>query len=332
VSETLRLILTKFTDETITLFSMLLLLTMTALIAYWFYNRKKFRQLTHEIPASVVKNYLDSIIQNSTSLKSSLFRGGGLEMGNGIPSVVPVGDLPSSMSIGVGSASEEVNQKNAEIASLTLKLNDRTKQIADLEKTMQEFSSGKGGSPEAEILKKELLSLQTQLAEARSSGGGGDANLQRDLSAVTSERNDLRERLKEYEIIEEDLANLKRLQQENDQLRAELASLKRGAPQVQIPDAIIPAVAAVAAVAEVAEVAEEEEIDLEAEMAKAIAESQPSAQLAEATPDSQDIPEEVAVEASEEAPAAEEPEELAPATAEQKSAEELLSEFEKMLG
>lgn len=297
---------------------MLLLLTMTALIAYWFYNRKKFRQLTHEIPASVVKNYLDSIIQNSTSLKSSLFRGGGLEMGNGIPSVVPVGDLPSSMSIGVGSASEEVNQKNAEIASLTLKLNDRTKQIGDLEKTMQEFSSGKGGSPEAEILKKELLSLQTQLAEARSSGGGGDANFQRDLSAVTSERNDLRERLKEYEIIEEDLANLKRLQQENDQLRAELASLKRGAPQVQIPDAIIPAVAAVA------EVAEEEEIDLEAEMAKAIAESQPSAKVAEVAPVSEAVPEEVAAE--------EEPEELAPASAEQKSAEELLSEFEKMLG
>jgi hypothetical protein len=91
VSETLRLILTKFTDETITVFGTLLLVTTGTIIAYWFYNRKKFHQLTHEIPASVVKNYLDSIIQNSTSLKSSLFRGGGLDMGNGIPSVVPVG-------------------------------------------------------------------------------------------------------------------------------------------------------------------------------------------------------------------------------------------------
>ena len=99
--ETLRLILTKFTDETITVFSMLSAFTMAGIITYWFYNRKKFHQLTHEIPASVVKNYLDSIIQNSTSLKSSLFRGGGLDMGNGIPSVVPVGDLPSSMNISV---------------------------------------------------------------------------------------------------------------------------------------------------------------------------------------------------------------------------------------
>jgi hypothetical protein len=304
VSETLRLILTKFTDETITVFSMLLFFTMAVILIYWFYNRKKFHQLTHEIPASVVKNYLDSIIQNSTALKSSLFRGGGLDIGNGIPSVVPVGDLPSSMNISVGSGSEEANQKNAEIASLTLKLNDRNKQVAEFEKRIQELSSGSGkGGAESESLKKELAALQSQLAEARASGGG-DANLQRDLQAITGERNDLRERLKEYEIIEEDLANLKRLQQENDQLKAELAALKRGAPA--------PAAAPVAPAPKAAEPAPviEEEIDLEAEMAKAIADSKPEAKA----PAVVDIPEVPNVEG------------------EQKSAEELLSEFEKMLG
>ncbi|MGZ3786971.1 MAG: hypothetical protein ACXVLQ_00525 [Bacteriovorax sp.] len=302
MSETLRLILTKFTDETITVFSMLLLITMAGIIAYWLYNRKKFHQLTHEIPASVVKNYLDSIIQNSTALKSSLFRGGGLDLGNGIPSVVPVGDLPSSMNIGVGSASEEVNQKNAEIASLTLKLNDRTKQINDLEKRMQELSSGKG-SAEVDMLKKDIASLQSQLAEARASSGN-DAGLERELNVVTHERNDLRERLKEYEIIEEDLANLKRLQQENDQLKAELAALRRGAPQAKVPEAVTPP-----PVAPVDDAPEE--IDLEAEMARAIAESKPAPKVAAVV----DIPDEV--------PAVE---------GEQKSAEELLSEFEKMLG
>jgi len=301
VSETLRLILTKFTDETITVFSMLLLLTMAAIVVYWFYNRKKFHQLSHEIPASVVKNYLDSIIQNSTALKSSLFRGGGLDIGNGIPSVVPVGDLPSSMNISVGSASEEVNQKNAEIASLTLKLNDRNKQITDLEKRMQDLAAGSGkGGAEVDILKKEISSLQAQLSDARASSGG-DANIARDLQAVTNERNDLRERLKEYEIIEEDLANLKRLQQENDQLKAELAALRRGAPApAPAPKAAEPPPAAA-----------EPEIDLEAEMAKAIADSKPAPQAA---PPVMEVPEVPVVEG------------------EQKSAEELLSEFEKMLG
>ena len=274
---------------------------MAGIIAYWFYNRKKFHQLTHEIPASVVKNYLDSIIQNSTSLKSSLFRGGGLDMGNGIPSVVPVGDLPSSMNIGIGSSSEEVNQKNAEIASLSLKLNDRTKQITDLEKRVQELSSSKGNSADSDGLKKEISTLQSQLAAAKAASGG-DAALQSQLSAVTNERNELKERLKEYEIIEEDLANLKRLQQENDQLKAELAALKRGAPATKASEVSIP---------KPAEPIIEEEVDLEAEMAKAIAESKAPPKAAPAADISDDIP---VVEG------------------EQKSAEELLSEFEKMLG
>jgi len=310
VSETLRLIITKFTDETITVFSLLLLVTMAIIVVYWFYNRKKFHQLSHEIPASVVKNYLDSIIQNSNSLKSSLFRGGGLDIGNGIPSVVQVGDLPTSTNIGVGSGSEEINQKNAEIASLSQKLNDRQKQITDLEKRLADLSAGKGLGAETDLLKKDLASAQqrlketeNQLADARAASGG-DAQLQKELSSVTNDRNELRERLKEYEIIEEDLANLKRLQQENDQLKAELMALRKANAAAPAPAA--PVAPAPAPIAEAVE-----ELDLEAEMAKAISESKaPSKpQTVEVTADN--IPSE---------------------EGEQKSAEELLSEFEKMLG
>lgn len=309
MTETIRLILTKFTDETITIFSLLLLVTMVGIIIYWFYNRKKFHQLSHEIPASVVKNYLDSIIQNSNSLKSSLFRGGGLDIGNGVPSVVPVGDLPASMNIGVGAGGEEVSQKNAEIASLTQRLSDRQRQIVDLEKTIQDLSAGKGLGAETELLKKDLSTsqqrvrdLEAQLAEAMTRAGG-DANLQKELASVTSERNEIRERLKEYAIIEEDLANLKRLQQENDQLKAELQALKKGAPAAPVAAPPPPA-------------ADDVE-DLEAAMAQAIADSRPAAPaVAEKAPQVMDVP-------LEDVPQEE---------GEQKSAEELLSEFEKMLG
>ena len=266
---------------------------MIGIIVYWFYNRKKFHQLSHEIPASVVKNYLDSIIQNSNSLKSSLFRGGGLDIGNGIPSVFPVGDLPPSMNIGLGSG-EDASLKNAEIASLSQKLSDRQKQIADLERSIQDLSAGKGLGAETDLLRKDLAvaqqkirDLEAQLAEAMQRSGG-DPNLKKELELVTSERNEIKERLREYAIIEEDLANLKRLQQENDQLKAELQALKKGAP------------------------AAPPEEDLEAAMAQAIAESKPTpsqAQVLEVSAD--DVPVE---------------------EAEQKSAEELLSEFEKMLG
>lgn len=312
MTETIRLILTKFTDETITIFSLLLLVTMVGIIIYWFYNRKKFHQLSHEIPASVVKNYLDSIIQNSNSLKSSLFRGGGLDIGNGIPSVVQVGDLPSSMNIGVGVGSEEVSQKNAEIAALHQKLSDRQRQLQDLEKTIQDLSSGKGLGAESEILKKDLAQsqqrsrdLESQLAEAMTRSGG-DPNVQKELASITSERNEIRERLKEYAIIEEDLANLKRLQQENDQLKAELAAFKKSGP------ASAPVAATAAPVAPQAE----EEDDLEAMMAQAIADSKPAAQTAAKAPQVLDLSND----------------DTAAVEVEQKSAEELLSEFEKMLG
>lgn len=310
--ETVFDILTRFvreiahiTNETLLLSFSVLSLVLFVLVMYWLYNRKKFRELSHQIPASVLKNYLDSIIQNSTSLKSSLFRGGGLEIGQGIPSVVPVGDLPSSASVSVGGASsEELNQKNAEIASLTQRVSDKDRQLADMEiqlKTASESSNPSDGADQSEeiaILKKEIEDLRAQLAAAPAgeSSGGGDDAMKAELETVSKERDELKERLAEYEIIEEDLANLKRLQQENEQLREELAKLKGGAPAEPEPVAE-PA-------ADVPETVVESDEDLEAAMAAAI-----------------------------DGGAAEEDETGVPANeGEQKSAEELLSEFEKMLG
>jgi cell division protein FtsB len=288
VSETLRLILTKFTDETITIFGLLSLLTMMGIVIYWFYYRKKFHQLQHEIPASIVKNYLDSIIENSNSLKSSLFRGGGLDIGLGIPAVVPVAGLPSTQSISVGSSSEELNQKSAEIASLKQNVTDRTRQITELEARIRD--------------------TEQSLADARQSSGG-DAALQKELTKLTTERNELRERLKEYEIIEEDLANLKRLQQENEQLKSEIAALKKGGAPAPVAAPV-----AAPAVVTIPDIVPESDIDLEAEMAAAIAESQAPAKKAAPPPPPPPV------------------DEIPDVEGEQKSAEELLSEFEKMLG
>lgn len=310
VSETVRLILTKFTDETITIFGLMLLMTSILIIVYWFYNRKKFRELQHEIPASVVKNYLDSIIQNSNSLKSSLFRGGGLDIGTGIPSVVPVGDLPSSSSIGIGSNAEELNQKNAEISMLKQNLNDKNKQVTDLEKQITELASGKGGDADAlKAAQAKARELEAQLNDAKKLAGG-DQQIQSQLNIVTNERNELRERLKEYEIIEEDLANLKRLQQENEQLKSEIASLKKAGPVAPAP-APAPEPIAVAPVPEPVAAPVEEEEDLEAAMAAAIADSRKPSPPPPAEDPIDDVPQ---------------------MEGEQKSAEELLSEFEKMLG
>lgn len=336
MTETLKAVARRIseTPDEVLLFSFSLLsLVGLALAVYWFYNRRKMHQLSHQIPASVVKNYLDSIIQNSSALKSSLFRGGGLELGEGIPSVVPVGELPSgNVPLASGVDADELNQRLAEIAKLTKRLAEKDNTVRELEDKLREAQANHGvvdNSGEVQKLKSEIARLEAMLDQASSapaaaSGSGDDEALRAELENVKAERDDLKERLMEYEIIEEDLANLKRLQQENEQLKRQLAG--DGAPA--------PAPAAAAPVAEEVEEPEEpapepvaeaepeseaSEMSLEDEMAAAIAEP-PKAEEPEA--------EEVAAapEEKEEEPAAK------PAAGDQKSAEELLSEFEKMLG
>ena len=302
---------TNFTDEIIALALGLTAILGCLIIVYWLYYRRKFHQLSHQIPASVIKNYLDSIIQNSSALKSSLFRGGGMDLPEGVPSIVPVSGLGSG-AVSLGASDEIMAQKNAEISSLLARVKDKDRTLADLEGRLSDaLASSKAGgasSEEVQLLKKEVARLQKELAAA-SASSGGDGAIKAELGKVTKERDELKERLMEYEIIEEDLANLKRLQQENEQLKATIAQLKGGKAEAPAP-----APAPVAAAAPPAPVPEPE--------------AEPEPVVASAPDD--DLPTPAVDEKL--APAENVPEAPVQGENEQKSAEELLSEFEKMLG
>jgi hypothetical protein len=219
----------KFGPELLVIQFGFLVILSTLFLWLWFSNRRKYHNLKHAIPANVVKNYLDSIIQNSTALKSSLFRGGGLETGSGVPSVLPLNSLMGGENIGVNGAPatallEEINQKKALVASLE-------DQLSSLHGSQKEFetkltsSQGQISSAEAKIKELESLLAQSKTSSGVGGGGaGGDAALKSELSMVTKERDEIRDRLKEFEIISDDLANLKRLQQENEQLKRSLAA------------------------------------------------------------------------------------------------------------
>ncbi len=320
--ESIRLVLTQFTDETMSIVIAVLVVVFSVLVAYWYYNRRKFHQLSHQIPASVVKNYLDSIIANSNALKSSLFRGGGLEVGEGIPAILPTSELPTGgISLG-GASSEELASKNAEIANLKSLLSQKDATIAELEKMLEAARSSNGGGisqEEYDIVKSEVTGLKNQLEEAnsaldeaRASSGGNDSSAE--LDKVTGERDELKERLMEYEIIEEDLANLKKYQQENEQLKKELAALKGGS-------------APVAETAPVEEAPTPEPV-AEPEAAAPVEEvSAPVEEVPEVSAEENPAADDTATEA-----AAEENPEVPSNGGDQKSADELLSEFEKMLG
>lgn len=307
-----------------------LIILATMFLWLWFHNRKKYHNLKHAIPADIVKSYLDSIIMNSTSLKSQLFRGGGLDVGS-VPSVMPLHNLVGGESLAVSGAPstallEELNQKKAQIAALEAQVSNSQGVKTELE---NKLGSTQSGLSSAESKIKELESL---LAKARAggsnSGGGGDETLKAELNMVTKERDDLRDRLKEFEIIADDLANLKRLQQENEQLKKSLAAQGAGGGPVEIAEKEVPK--NIISQAEVSDLFEDLGQSNESQ-------STDNAALEEflSSPTDSDVGlEEPAP--MEEAPVAEAPTmEAAPDENKpklDKTPEDLLSEFEKMLG
>ena len=273
-----------------------LLFILTAIILWvYFYNRKKYHNLKHQIPASVVKNYLDSIIQNSNALKSSLFRGGGLDVDPAsIPSVMPINDLPSSSQVSINLDAGGDEALKAEIARLQSQLSSKDNAIRDLEAKNTDLSG---------IVKQKqerIEELEALLAKAQSEGGADAATIGQ-LTEVTAERDKLKEDLAQYAVIEDDLAELKRLRQENEQLKA---SLTGGDPVVD-------------SFSEPAGQAPEPVVE------------EPDFSMDEPTFEEQPEVDEPEVEVEETVAAASEDSEDDSA---EKSPEDLLSEFEKMLG
>ncbi len=228
-------IVDKFGPELLVIQFGVLVILITLLMWLWFANRRKYHNLQHAIPANIIKSYLDSIIQNSTALKSNLFRGGGIDVGQ-IPSVMSLGNLGSGgdgltvSGSGQAALMDELNQKKAYIAQLESQVNalkNGQKEIeAKLTTTASQLSTA-----EARIRELEALLAKSKSGGASAGGGAVDAALQAELQNITKERDEIRDRLKEYEIIADDLANLKRLQQENEQLKRSLAEAGGSVPQ-----------------------------------------------------------------------------------------------------
>ena len=222
LTETTRTILTQFTDEVIGMLLATLAFLFLILFIYRLYTRRRLRSFFHQIPASEVKNYLDSIISNGHALKSSFSYREGFDLENRTPSVLPLADLPSSgINTETKIPSEELSQKDAEIASLKSQIGEKNKTVHELEEMLSSARTADGGnSQEEEKLKNEIQELKSKLEQAP------DGKSEQELENAVKERNKLKERLDEYELIEEDLANLKRFQEENQKLKEELEALR----------------------------------------------------------------------------------------------------------
>jgi hypothetical protein len=319
----------KFGPEMLVILTGMVVILSTLFLWLWFSNRRKYHNLKHAIPANVVKSYLDSIIQNSTALKSSLFRGGGIDV-SAIPSVMPLGSLVGGEGIAVSGAPstallEELNQRKAQLAALEA-------QIGALQGSNKEldtrFSQAQGNLTTAE---KRVKELEAMLA---SGNGANDETLKQELAATMKERDDIRDRLREFEIIADDLANLKRLQQENEQLKRSLAAAGASIPAAPAAPAEVPAPAPKASAAEMqADVTELFE-DLAQNSPATEADTSALEDFLSAPDTSSEQPAAPPEAAASEAQAAAPADEAATEdkTKNDRTPEDLLSEFEKMLG
>lgn len=306
--ESLITTLDKFTPEILVILSGLLVITTTLFLWLWFANRRTYNLLRHQLPASVVKTYLDSVIQNSTSLKSALFRGGGNDIGV-LPTSMPViGGGESMMAAGPGDAGlrDQVQRLQSEISSLQSQLATANNVKKDLE----------GALATAHARIKELEALLAKAGTSSGASGGDSAVISAELQKVSKERDELREKLKEYEIIEDDLANLKRLQQENQQLKRSLGVSGGSAPVAAEPVEVAGGSDPLAGAA-----------DLFEEVATAANDEDATAELEQFLSEDSETPLE-SERAVEEALTENAPK----AAANEKTPEDLLSEFEKMLG
>ncbi|RLA63316.1 MAG: hypothetical protein DRQ88_05790 [Epsilonproteobacteria bacterium] len=64
---------TESTGTVVIYFSLVFLFVLVIFIIYYAYNRKKYYEISHQVPARLVREHLNTIIKNSNALKVSLF-------------------------------------------------------------------------------------------------------------------------------------------------------------------------------------------------------------------------------------------------------------------
>jgi hypothetical protein len=208
-------IFSRFTSEAL-LFEALIIFSLAALYTgFWLVRKRKFGVIEKQVPAGVVKYYLNELIVDAEELRAQLF---GMLTGHGVPATPLANVNFSGVSAGVSStgmttgtshdASSAAVHAGGSLSTLEAKLAEQAKQI-------ESFTSEKAR------IERELLEAKAATQSGAAPANNGDAAAMAKLHEKIAI---LEGKLAEYSVIEDDLANLKRLQQENAALKAQLAA------------------------------------------------------------------------------------------------------------
>jgi hypothetical protein len=200
--EAIALILTKFSDEVIAA-QLALVFFASSVALYWLVVRKKKKESAEWVPAALVRAYLDKVRADEQEVRFKLF-----------------GEAPS----GVVSTQAPLAAALSTVTTVTdpalLKEVDALRtQLASSDQRAIEFDRM------VNALKAEKAALEEKLKAAPAAGAPVAAG---PSPEALKELEDLKARLQEYEVIEDDLANLKKFQKENEQLRQKVETYEKG--------------------------------------------------------------------------------------------------------
>lgn len=192
----------KFTAEALLFEALIIFLLCCGYSAFWVLRKRRYGVIDSSIPAGPVKTYLNELIANAEAIRLQLF---GLLAGkdpnnpNLYKVVMPTSAGPDPATLQRLAAAEA---KAAELQTSVDVLNG-----------------------EKELLEQQLQAAKSApapAAKAAPEDAGQIVKLQKHVD-------ELEGKLAEYSVIEDDLANLKRLQQENAALKAQLGGGGGGA-------------------------------------------------------------------------------------------------------
>lgn len=284
--------LSKFSQEAMLVELFLIGCIGVGYFGYLLIKKRRYGAAKNNIPDNVVRAFLIELISSAEGFRRQLFgelgKGGlnispeanaqmqaqmgaffaqnaGIAQASGLTSApTPEAFAAAAAAAGIGGTN------NADLSALKTQLATAVQKTDELNKTIAQLNAEKAN-----------------LEKAGASAGAGDSSKQ--LTDLNDKISKLESKLTEYEVIEDDLANLKKYQQENKQLKAQLEAMQKGAPvAAATPDiaAVVaaPVIEAVAAPTAEAAASAAPETPIEAAPAAATAAPEPSPiAVAEAT-------------------------------------------------
>lgn len=188
-----------------------LICVVGAVALYWTLIRKKKKESADWVPAALVRQYLDKVRTDEADIRYRLFGEQAPVVGGVAPTIITSSDPAIA----------------GQLDALRAQLGVADQRALDFDRMLNG-------------LRAEKAALEAKLAAAPAAGAGG-ATAGAAGPAVQKELDDLKAKLQEYEVIEDDLANLKKFQKENETLRAKVDQYEKGGAVVAGTPAPAPA-------------------------------------------------------------------------------------------